>query len=186
MEKGAKDIIRKSKLLAPGKDSCPYPGCDFTAITYRAMYVHKRKAHMSVYKCEVCNRSFAFEYDLKSHLLLHTGEKPFKCELCDRSFRRMAMYRRHLQTHAASNAIPSYTCEICQKSFKMARYLQAHKLTHSSERNFTCETCRTSFKTKGELKRHRRYKHGIEINEAIILKAVDTGAEGYYITEVIE
>ncbi|KFB38378.1 hypothetical protein ZHAS_00005732 [Anopheles sinensis] len=181
-----KERIRKSALLPEDKQSCPYPGCDFTAETYRTMYMHKRTKHMTMHKCEVCKKEFPFAANLREHMTVHTGEKPYRCEVCDRSFRHSAMYRRHLLTHSDTGS--SHSCELCKKSFKMARYLQAHMLTHSSERNFICGICGNTYKTKGELKKHTQSKHANEFNgDYVILSGDSTVVENQWVkTYVME
>ncbi|KFB38373.1 hypothetical protein ZHAS_00005741 [Anopheles sinensis] len=94
------------------------------------MYMHKRSKHKPMVQCEVCKKQFAFANQLKIHMTLHTGEKPYQCEQCSRSFRLIKDYRWHMATHDSDT---SYVCEVCQKSFKLLRYLQAHVRTHSKE-----------------------------------------------------
>ncbi|XP_058177207.1 zinc finger protein 568-like [Anopheles ziemanni] len=173
--RSSKERIRKSALLPEDKQSCSYPGCNYTAETYRTMYMHKRTKHMTMHKCEVCKKEFPFVANLREHMTVHTGEKPYRCEVCDRSFRHSAMYRRHLLTHSDTGS--SYSCALCKKSFKMARYLQAHMLTHSSERNFICGICGNTYKTKGELKKHTQNKHANEFNGDYVILSGDSTVE---------
>lgn len=38
---------------------------------------------ISNHECHVCHKSFS---DLRQHMLLHDGEKPYKCDICSKSF----------------------------------------------------------------------------------------------------
>ncbi|XP_053673539.1 zinc finger protein 845-like [Anopheles nili] len=167
LAKQTKTARRVSKL----KDThCPFPDCDYVANTYGAMYVHKRTKHQPVHQCDMCHKSFAFLNQLNVHMKLHTGEKPFCCEICGRSFRRGFSYREHMEMH---NTDTNFNCPTCNKSFKRPRYLQAHILTHTSVRKFSCEICNNCYKTNGELKKHNRNKHGLEITEEMTETTVD-------------
>ncbi len=46
------------------------------------------------YVCFICRKSFRNSGSLKTHLLLHTGAKPFPCNYCSASFRQ-----RHHRSH---------------------------------------------------------------------------------------
>ena len=48
------------------------------------------------HQCLKCNNSFSC---LKSHDLVHTGEKPHSCRLCLREFAQVGNLKRHERTH---------------------------------------------------------------------------------------
>ena len=47
------------------------------------------------YKCDLCSSHFSDSNQLKAHILIHKGEKPFSCDHCSGKFRR----RHHLMHH---------------------------------------------------------------------------------------
>ncbi|XP_053381766.1 zinc finger protein 62 homolog [Mercenaria mercenaria] len=48
--------------------------------------------------CHICHKMVQSEYALKTHMRIHTGEKPYKCHLCDRAWAQKNNLKRHLRT----------------------------------------------------------------------------------------
>ena len=48
------------------------------------------------YLCEICHKAFFTNQELKQHLMIHGGIKPYKCKLCSGSFSNFSGHRQHM------------------------------------------------------------------------------------------
>nr|KAG5693098.1 hypothetical protein BaRGS_014048 [Batillaria attramentaria] len=73
---------------------------------------------------------------LESHILTHSGEKPFKCDECDHAFRQKQLLKRHKNLHHTADYQPptprdkNHDCSSCDKSFAHRGNLLRHMAQH--------------------------------------------------------
>jgi hypothetical protein len=78
------------------------------------------------FQCPYCDKVSSENSNLKAHMRLHTGEKPYICQKdsCGKAFRWKSSLSYH-QKAVHSNLRP-YACQSCDKRFLEARKLQLH------------------------------------------------------------
>lgn len=89
-----------------------------------------------------CGRLFTRLYNVKSHMVCHSGDRPHICNACSASFRRKHDLQRHFRT------------------------------THSTERPWTCKKCHRSFARRDHYRRHMQVEENIEERRTSALKEI--------------
>ena len=77
--------------------------------------------------CPYCDRTFK-KHNLKQHVRIHTGEKPFACKKCNKAYKRNYLLEEHMRTHSGEKP---FVCPVCDKAFARKLNMQVHMRTHS-------------------------------------------------------
>ncbi|CAM4703174.1 unnamed protein product [Caretta caretta] len=94
--------------------------------------------------------------DLKEHLWVPTGERPFACRVFGKRFTRSSALATHLRIHTGERP---HRSPVCPKSFNNASNFAKHRRGHSGERPHRCALCGKSFREHRWVVRHLRAMH---------------------------
>ncbi|KAJ8334942.1 hypothetical protein SKAU_G00405810, partial [Synaphobranchus kaupii] len=121
---------------------------------------HQRSQHASKpcgFLCTECGRAFNSHSNLRIHLNVHTGARPYSCADCGKSFSQSGALRVHQRIHTGERP---YTCTYCGRGFSNLAGLRAHERTHTGEKPYPCPQCGKCFTQSGALKIHTRIHTG--------------------------
>ncbi|XP_042250804.1 PR domain zinc finger protein 12-like [Thunnus albacares] len=75
-------------------------------------------------RCVICHRGFNSRSNLRSHMRIHTLDKPFVCRFCNRRFSQSSTLRNHVRLHTGERP---YKCQVCQSAYSQLAGLRAHQ-----------------------------------------------------------
>lgn len=126
------------------------------------------------YKCSMCPRTFKFYRTFRCHEIVHTKAVTFTCHLCQRLFAREVNLNSHLELHKKKGAalksenekekgekLEKWDCNLCEKEFGGYHALKRHKeQVHGGIAKIPCPICGKEFKNESNVQRHSRVHVG--------------------------
>lgn len=143
----------KTRHLGTKSFVCDDCGNAFLQKSY--LTAHKRAMHevqtTPKYQCDLCNKSFASERNLRNHASVHSHT--FLCAQCGKEFGTSNALKQHERVHTGEKP---YQCKSCPKAFARIQALRVHRVIHTGDRPYKCDICGRAFTQRSSMKKHRR------------------------------
>lgn len=74
--------------------------CDICKGTFvdKSCVRNHMQQHIQHY-CPICNEPFRHAFNIKRHMLVHNGLRPYNCSMCDKTYKHSSHLKRHLKQH---------------------------------------------------------------------------------------
>lgn len=138
---------------------CGKKFCQRSSLKLHLRVHNNQRNPLKKYECEMCDKYFPSENDLKKHRSACHDEKPFSCNICNERF----SWRDQVSSHycAPKHEVKSESEDTQNTSSVMTRNIDVYQVT--DDKSITCGICQRQFSQKGHLILHYRRTHNREL-----------------------
>lgn len=106
--------------------------CSLCKKVVPSLFFHANAAHIvkGQTNCPFCLRKFACNQDVRKHVVVHSGERPYPCKGCGKSFSHNGNLQLHIQTAHPGKKFRTLTCPTCPKTFDLNSTFLSHMQSH--------------------------------------------------------
>lgn len=144
-----------NKLLKCPK--CPKMNKGASTLKRHLAYKHGQ-GH--VHQCDLCQKILTSSFSLKTHMLMHAGERQFRCPntKCTMSFRRGVHLNDHMVKEHGEQHMPY--CPVCRQMMESNDALNSHMQEKHGGNKCLIAGCSKKFPWKALLIDHMAHVHG--------------------------
>ncbi|KAH8302702.1 hypothetical protein KR044_009780 [Drosophila immigrans] len=134
----------------------PCSGCEkvFRCPMALKKHMYKHTGEELPFGCNICNKRFSVNTELRDHLLRHAGIKNFVCPYCGVGRTTKQECDKHILTHTREK---KFKCEHCEYATHNKQSLTKHvRVVHLNIRNHPCQYCEKTFANGYACRTHER------------------------------
>lgn len=128
---------------------------------------HIKRNHSQKLVCDICDKQFGYNWDLKRHREQVHADASFFCHICSKAYKVKKSFDEHLKSHEDGYVKERFPCTVCEKSFSAKQVLENHmKFKHlgvqqKEKQRYLCQTCGQEFYHKYSYQSHMNKHAGL-------------------------
>lgn len=144
-----------AELMKKYEQSCSF--CEKVCSNDNQLSIHVNKVHLQIkpYNCDMCEKQYYSEYNLRYHKKIHSRRSKEKCTFCSKTLSSRKQLVIHIRKHIGATP---HICQICSESYYSVTRLKNH-MSHTHGGTVVCKICKHVSVSKSELKIHVNKLH---------------------------
>lgn len=155
------------KSFVDGRTEFPCNLCNYIGKKECHLEYHIIRNHSQKFICDICQKQFGYNWDLKRHREQVHAEASYICHICSKAYKVKKSFDEHLKSHEEGYVKSVFPCTMCDKTFSAKQVLDNHvKIKHlgmkqKERQKYLCQTCGAEFYHKYSYQSHMNKHAGL-------------------------